>query len=65
VSNFYDIADMQWLPEWLLRLAVNSKGAKDLGKDAMQSSYYCRKNEDLDEIDQGFRIFEGLPNNFK
>lgn len=48
-----------------VRLAAKSKGGKDLWKDAVQSSCNFRRQEDLDEIDQGFGIFEGSPDDFE
>ena len=48
-----------------VRLAAKSQGGKDLWKDAVQSSCNFRRQEDLDQIDQGFGIFEGSPDDFE
>ncbi|RGP80755.1 hypothetical protein FLONG3_1095 [Fusarium longipes] len=48
-----------------VRLAAKSKDGKSLWKEAVQSSCDFRKSEDLDEIDQGFGVFEGSPDDFE
>jgi hypothetical protein len=48
-----------------VRLAAKSKDGKSLWTQAVQSSCDFRKNEDLDEIDKGYGIMEGSPEDFE